>query len=63
MAISGVGFVSRTFVGILAPAYASPIFLMPAALAGLALTAWLLVRGVDVPKWHEQAGIAQYHSL
>lgn len=63
LAISGVGFVTRTFVGILAPAYASPILLMPAALAALALTLWLLVKGVDVPKWQEQAGVAQYRSL
>jgi hypothetical protein len=63
LAISGVGFVTRTFVGILAPAYASPILLMPAALAALALTVWLLVRGVDVPKWQERAGVARHRSL
>jgi hypothetical protein len=63
LAISGVGFVAGTFVGILAPAYASPILLMPAGLAGLALTLWLLIKGVDVPKWRERAGVAQYRSL
>ena len=63
LAISGVGFVTRTFVGILAPAYASPILLMPAALAALALTLWLLVKGVAVPKWQELAGVARYRSL
>jgi hypothetical protein len=63
LAISGVGFVIRTFVGILAPAYASPLLLMPAALAALALTVWLLVKGVDVRKWQEQAGVARSPSL
>ena len=63
LAISGVGFVTTTFVGILAPAYASPILLMPAALAALALTLWLLVRGVDARKWQEQAAAVQYRSL
>jgi hypothetical protein len=63
LAISGVGFVTRTFLGILAPAYASPILLMPAALAALALTLWLLVKGVAVPKWQELAGVARYRSL
>lgn len=54
LAFSGLGFVARTFLLILAPAYASSVLLLPMALAGLALTAWLLVRGVDVPKWDEK---------
>jgi hypothetical protein len=63
LAISGVGFITRTFVGVLAPAYASPILLMPAALAGLALTLWLLLRGVDLPKWRETAASAAERGL
>ena len=51
LAISGLGFVIRTFLLIVAPAYASSVLLLPTAVAGLALTVWLLVRGVDVPKW------------
>ena len=62
LAISGVGFVARTFVGVLAPAYASPILLMPAALAAAAMTLWLLIRGVDVSKWQESAALAEHRS-
>lgn len=58
LAFGGLGFVASTFVLVLAPAYASPFFFAPAALAWLLLTLWLLVRGVDVPKWQERAALA-----
>jgi len=58
LAISGLGFVSRTFVSMLAPEYASPLLLLPVAVAWLALTLWLLVRGVDVERWKVQASAA-----
>jgi hypothetical protein len=51
LAISGLGFVIRTFLLVLAPAYATSALLLPTAVAGLALTAWLLVKGVDEAKW------------
>lgn len=51
VALSGLGFLVRSFAMVLAPAYASSALLLPTALAGLALTMWLLVRGVDLPKW------------
>ena len=60
LAISGAGFVTRTFLWVLAPAYASPILLMPAALAALALIPWLLAKGVDVPKWQARAATGEY---
>lgn len=63
LALSGLGFVTRTLLLVLAPAYASSAFLLPTVLAGLALTGWLLVRGVDVPKWEEKAALAEYRSL
>jgi|SRR5215813_12549964 len=52
MAIGGVGFVARNFALILAPAYASDVFLLLLFPGGLLLIFWLLVRGVDVPKWN-----------
>ncbi len=58
LALGGLGFVIRSFALVLAPAYASPALLLPIPLAGLALTAWLLAKGVDVPKWEEKAGLA-----
>jgi hypothetical protein len=51
MAIGGIGFVVRNFALILAPAYASDVLLMLMFPGGLAMTAWLLVKGVDVAKW------------
>jgi hypothetical protein len=62
LALSGLGFVTSTFVSVLAPARASPIFFMPMALAGLLLMLWLLVKGVDVPKWRESAALAESRS-
>ena len=52
MAIGGIGFVARNFLLILAPAYASDVFLMLMFPGGLAMTIWLLVKGVDVAKWN-----------
>jgi hypothetical protein len=56
MAIGGVGFVVRNFAMILAPAYASDVFLMLMFPGGLAMTIWLLVKGVDVAKWKARSG-------
>ena len=51
LAVSGIAFVARTFATVLAPAYASPLLLVPVGIAWLALTVWLLVKGVDAQKW------------
>lgn len=51
MAIGGAGFVARNFVMILAPAYASDIFLILMFPCVLILMMWLLIKGVNVPKW------------
>jgi len=50
-AIGGAGFVLRNFALILAPTYASGALLLLLFPGGLILTAWLIIRGVDVPKW------------
>jgi hypothetical protein len=55
MIIGGLGFITRNFVLILAPAYASGALLLLLFPGGLLLTAWLLVRGVDVDKWQERS--------
>jgi hypothetical protein len=55
LALGGLGFVTKNFALVLAPAYASDGLLLPMFLAGVSLTAWLLVRGVDVPKWEAKA--------
>lgn len=53
--LAGLGFIARNFVFVLAPAYVSDIFLLPMFLAAVSLTVWLLVKGVDVPKWEAKA--------
>lgn len=45
--IGGVGFFLRSATFLLAPAYSSGLLLLPMMVAGIPLTAWLLVRGVD----------------
>jgi hypothetical protein len=59
MAIGGLGFVVRNFLLILAPAYASDLFLMLMFPGGLILTLWLLVKGVNVSKWRAKVSAAQ----
>jgi hypothetical protein len=49
--LAGLGFIMKSFTLVLAPAYSSNVLLLPMALAGVSLTVWFLVRGVDVPKW------------
>src|SRR5437016_715813 len=58
MAIGGVGFVVRNFLLILAPPYASDVLLMLMFPGGLLLAFWLLVKGVDIPKWKARKGAA-----
>jgi len=55
MAIGGLGFVLRNFLLILAPAYASDVFLMLMMPGGFIMTGWFLVKGVNVPKWNARA--------
>jgi len=57
LAISGLGFIASIFFTVLAPGFATGYFLAPALLSGIALTFWLLVKGVDVPKWEEAAAL------
>ena len=55
LALSGVGFVVYNFALVLAPRYAWSGLLAPAGLAALSLGLWLVVKGVDLPKWKEKA--------
>lgn len=47
LVIGGAGFFLKSATYILAPALSSPLLLLPMALAGFPLMAWLLVRGID----------------
>src|SRR6266436_774177 len=57
IAIAGLSYLTNSFTLILAPAYVGRIFLiLVLALIGeLSLCLWLVVKGVNVPKWNEKA--------
>ena len=57
MTIAGLSYLTNSFTFILAPTYAATIFpVLGLALFGEAsLTLWLIVKGVNVPKWEERA--------
>lgn len=58
---AGSGYLIDFFARFLAPKVAAVLFpwaLLPGFLAELALCAWLLVKGVNVPKWEEKARAA-----
>ena len=58
VAVSGVGFVFRTFSCVLVPSYSSPLLAAPAGIAWVTFTLWLLIKGIDVPRWREAASTA-----
>ena len=58
LVVGGLGYLTNSFAQLLAPALAAsllPWVLLPAFLAELGLALWLTVKGVNVPKWEEQA--------
>jgi hypothetical protein len=60
MQIAGLCYLTNSFVLLLAPALAKMLYpgvLVPAFIGELSLCLWLLVKGVNVPKWEEKATI------
>jgi len=57
--LAGLGFVAKNFALVLAPVYASDVFLLPMFLAVVLLAGWLLVKGVDVSKWEARQQITK----
>jgi hypothetical protein len=53
--IGGAGFFLRSATYLLAPAYSSPLLLIPMAFAGIPMTIWLLARGIDPRRVHTPA--------
>jgi hypothetical protein len=59
LVVGGVGYVLFSLAQMLAPAFAGrvlfPWLMLPAFPAELGLCLWLLVKGVNLPKWEERA--------
>jgi Domain of unknown function (DUF4386) len=58
MQIAGLCYLTNSFALLLAPTFADRIFptiLFPSFIAELSLCLWLLVKGVNVPKWKEKS--------
>lgn len=47
LVIGGAGFFLRSITYLIAPSLSSPLLLLPMAVAGIPLMAWLLFRGID----------------
>jgi hypothetical protein len=59
LVVAGLAWLINSFAAFLSPPLASllaPYPLAIGALGEIAFTLWILVRGVNVPRWHEQAG-------
>jgi hypothetical protein len=58
MTIAGLSYLANSFTLILAPAYAATIFpvLVLALIGELSLCLWLIVKGVNLPKWKQHVG-------
>ena len=57
MAIGGLGYLTSSFAGFLAPTPAArlPDITVLGGIAELSLTLWLIVKGVNAPKWEEKS--------
>ena len=60
MAIAGLSYLTNSFTLILAPTYAATVLpiLVLALIGESSLCLWLMVKGVNVPKWNEKARLA-----
>ncbi len=56
MQIAGVGYLTNSFVLLLAPRFVNIALVVPAFIAELSLALWLLVRGINVQKWQPDEG-------
>jgi hypothetical protein len=58
MAIAGLCYLTNSFANFLSPGLAAhllPYILMPSGVGELSLCLWLLLVGVNVPRWQERA--------
>ena len=57
MTIAGACYFINSVMLLLFPSLASILLLLPALFGELSLALWLTVKGVNVPKWKEKAGV------
>ena len=58
LAIGGLGYMANLFANVIPPAigvHLFPYIMLPAGVAEISLTLWLIIVGVNVPKWQEKA--------
>jgi len=59
LVVGGFGYIAFSLMQMLAPAFAArllfPWIMLPAFFAELGLALWLVVKGVNLPKWEERA--------
>jgi hypothetical protein len=61
LAIGGLGYLTSIFETAIPPAiavYIFPYIMLPAGVAEISLTLWLIIAGVNVPRWKEKAAAA-----
>jgi hypothetical protein len=61
LAIGGVGYLVNIFANVIPPAighHLFPYIMLPAGIAEISLTLWLIIVGVNVQRWKEQASAA-----
>ena len=61
MAIGGLGFVVQGFARVFVPRFPSNMLMALLFPGGLALTVWLLVKGVDMARWKAVSGEQLIH--
>jgi hypothetical protein len=62
LAIGGLGYMVNIFASVIPPGigvHLFPYIMLPAGIAEISLTLWLLVIGVNVQRWKEQASAAR----
>lgn len=61
--IAGVGFILKTFALVLTPSFPSDVFTLGMPVAGVALTVWMLTKGVDAEKWNARVASGESPAL
>jgi hypothetical protein len=60
--LGGVAFIAKNVTTVLAPAYSSELLLAVLFPAGLSLTLWMILKGVDVAKWEARVAEVGSHA-